>query len=354
MTYEQVASITPSRSAAAVRRAVRRRAGLRLLARQQEALRGRRRGSRSSKTRPDRRERRLSAWPADESTSGDRRRDHRPRVGRHQGAEQAAAEMVALDLLCLHRLGHRLLAALCRPGRWCRATPRACSATASARRWPRSSMQAKAAQGRVPADRSPHSDLAAIKRRPRAAALRAWPAARRRSATTARPATAAARRARSAIPTCDDDSGSGAARSRTSTRPSASASAPTIPKTRAPAQMPRFGRDGLLTPPRSTTSPNMCCRCRAEPATRRRRHAAPKIFAEQLRRLPRRGRQGQPGARRAQPHRRALALWRQTRRPSSRASSTGRGGVMPAWAGRLDPVTIKVLAVYVHSLGGGQ
>jgi cytochrome c oxidase cbb3-type subunit III len=32
----------------------------------------------------------------------------------------------------------------------------------------------------------------------------------------------------------------------------------------------------------------------------------------------------------------------------------GRAGVMPAWAGRLDPATIKALAVYVHSLGGGQ
>ena len=32
----------------------------------------------------------------------------------------------------------------------------------------------------------------------------------------------------------------------------------------------------------------------------------------------------------------------------------GRGGVMPGWAGRLDPTTVKALAVYVHSLGGGQ
>ncbi len=32
----------------------------------------------------------------------------------------------------------------------------------------------------------------------------------------------------------------------------------------------------------------------------------------------------------------------------------GRAGIMPAWAGRLDPVTIKALTVYVHSLGGGQ
>jgi cytochrome c oxidase cbb3-type subunit III len=33
---------------------------------------------------------------------------------------------------------------------------------------------------------------------------------------------------------------------------------------------------------------------------------------------------------------------------------TGRGGIMPAWDGRLDPVSIKMLALYVHSLGGGK
>ncbi len=32
----------------------------------------------------------------------------------------------------------------------------------------------------------------------------------------------------------------------------------------------------------------------------------------------------------------------------------GRGGVMPAWAGRLDETTIKAVAVYVHTLGGGE
>jgi len=31
-----------------------------------------------------------------------------------------------------------------------------------------------------------------------------------------------------------------------------------------------------------------------------------------------------------------------------------RHGVMPAWGGRLDQVTIKMLAAYVHSLGGGE
>jgi len=32
----------------------------------------------------------------------------------------------------------------------------------------------------------------------------------------------------------------------------------------------------------------------------------------------------------------------------------GHGGVMPTWQGRLDDTTIKELALYVHSLGGGQ
>lgn len=34
--------------------------------------------------------------------------------------------------------------------------------------------------------------------------------------------------------------------------------------------------------------------------------------------------------------------------------TNGRSGVMPAWSGRLDNATINALAVYVHTLGGGQ
>ncbi len=34
--------------------------------------------------------------------------------------------------------------------------------------------------------------------------------------------------------------------------------------------------------------------------------------------------------------------------------TNSRSGVMPAWNGRLDPVTIKALAYYVHSLGGEE
>jgi len=34
--------------------------------------------------------------------------------------------------------------------------------------------------------------------------------------------------------------------------------------------------------------------------------------------------------------------------------TNARYGIMPAWGSRLDPVTIKMLATYVHSLGGGE
>ncbi|MGD9785372.1 MAG: cytochrome-c oxidase, cbb3-type subunit III [Hyphomicrobiaceae bacterium] len=50
----------------------------------------------------------------------------------------------------------------------------------------------------------------------------------------------------------------------------------------------------------------------------------------------------------------AIWLYGADRASIMESIKTGRGGSMPAWAGRLDPVTIKSLAVYVHSLGGGK
>lgn len=50
----------------------------------------------------------------------------------------------------------------------------------------------------------------------------------------------------------------------------------------------------------------------------------------------------------------AIWLYGNSRAALIETVTNGRGGVMPAWTGRLDPVTIKALTVYVHSLGGGQ
>ncbi|MBS0231932.1 MAG: cytochrome-c oxidase, cbb3-type subunit III [Proteobacteria bacterium] len=50
----------------------------------------------------------------------------------------------------------------------------------------------------------------------------------------------------------------------------------------------------------------------------------------------------------------AIWLYGNSQQAVMHSIETGRGGVMPAWIGRLDPVSIKMVAVYVHSLGGGK
>jgi len=50
----------------------------------------------------------------------------------------------------------------------------------------------------------------------------------------------------------------------------------------------------------------------------------------------------------------AISLYGMDMASLTETISNSRGGVMPAWAGRLDETTIKALTVYVHSLGGGQ
>jgi cytochrome c oxidase cbb3-type subunit 3 len=49
-----------------------------------------------------------------------------------------------------------------------------------------------------------------------------------------------------------------------------------------------------------------------------------------------------------------LWLYGGTKRDIVQQIHAPRHGVMPAWTGRLDPETIKSLAIYVHALGGGQ
>jgi cytochrome c oxidase cbb3-type subunit III len=50
----------------------------------------------------------------------------------------------------------------------------------------------------------------------------------------------------------------------------------------------------------------------------------------------------------------AIWLYGGTREAIEAQIATPHMGAMPAWGGRLDPVTIKMLAAYVHSLGGGE
>ena len=50
----------------------------------------------------------------------------------------------------------------------------------------------------------------------------------------------------------------------------------------------------------------------------------------------------------------SIWLYGNTREAIIAGITAGRRGVMPGWQGRLDDATIKQLAVYVHSLGGGK
>ncbi|WP_082126291.1 cytochrome-c oxidase, cbb3-type subunit III [Aurantiacibacter marinus] len=50
----------------------------------------------------------------------------------------------------------------------------------------------------------------------------------------------------------------------------------------------------------------------------------------------------------------AIWLYGGTRAEIERQILRPRNGMMPRWGERLDPVTIKMLAAYVHSLGGGE
>jgi cytochrome c oxidase cbb3-type subunit 3 len=50
----------------------------------------------------------------------------------------------------------------------------------------------------------------------------------------------------------------------------------------------------------------------------------------------------------------AIWLYGGDRSTVAKTVANSRQSVMPAWTGRLDEVTIKQLAIYVHALGGGQ
>ena len=50
----------------------------------------------------------------------------------------------------------------------------------------------------------------------------------------------------------------------------------------------------------------------------------------------------------------AVWLYGGGREAVARQITTSRHGVMPAWEDKLDPATIRMLAAYVHSLGGGE
>ncbi len=117
--------------------------------------------------------------------------------------------------------------------------------------------------------------------------------------------------------------------------------------------MPKYGLDGVLAPSEISDAAEfvMSLSKRATDAASAARGA--KIFADQC--VTCHGAEGKGNAEVGAPNL-TDGIWLYGGRKTDIVQSivTGRGGSMPAWQDRLDPVTLKSLAIYVHSLGGGK
>jgi cytochrome c oxidase cbb3-type subunit 3 len=126
----------------------------------------------------------------------------------------------------------------------------------------------------------------------------------------------------------------------------------TSPETRQ-SQMPSFGRDKILTDPQIDDLAEyvvMLSGRTADPGAVKR---ATKLFADNCAACH--GAQGLGDRSMGAPNLTDSDwLYGPTRADIRDQIFYGHGGVMPTWAGRLSPAEIKALAVYVHSLGGGE
>jgi cytochrome c oxidase cbb3-type subunit 3 len=117
--------------------------------------------------------------------------------------------------------------------------------------------------------------------------------------------------------------------------------------------MPRFGLDGILQPAqiKDTAQYVLSLSGHATDAAAAQRGKA--IFAENC--VACHGEEGKGNQEVGAPNLTdEIWLYGGKAADIEKTIQTGRGGVMPYWTGRLDPVTIKMLAAYVHALGGGK
>lgn len=117
--------------------------------------------------------------------------------------------------------------------------------------------------------------------------------------------------------------------------------------------MPRFGLDGILKPAEISDAAQFVLSLSGksnDPAAAQR---GKKIFADNCAACH--GEEGKGNPEMGAPNLTdGIWLYGGKLADIEKTIETGRGGVMPYWTGRLDPVTIKMLAAYVHSLGGGK
>ena len=119
------------------------------------------------------------------------------------------------------------------------------------------------------------------------------------------------------------------------------------------SMMPAFGRDGILTAPQvqDAVSYVRVISGNEKPSASAQRGAA--IFTANC--AVCHGANGE-GSRAVGAPKLNDAIWLYggDRKALTQTITNARYGVMPSWGNRLDPVTVKMLATYVHSLGGGE
>ena len=123
--------------------------------------------------------------------------------------------------------------------------------------------------------------------------------------------------------------------------------------TRQPPQMPAFGTDGVLKPGQINDVADYVLKLSGNEHDAAAAERAVQIYADNCAACH--GKDGE-GNREFGSPRLADAIWLYGSGKAAIAAQIARPrqGVMPAWNTRLDETTIKQLAVYVHSLGGGD
>ena len=118
-------------------------------------------------------------------------------------------------------------------------------------------------------------------------------------------------------------------------------------------QMPAFGRTGVLNEPQIADVAEFTLSLSGKANDKEADERGAKIFATTC--TPCHGADGKGNPKLGAPNLTdELWLYAGDKQTIMADIRNGRGGVMPAWITRLDPETIKELAIYVHSLGGGR
>lgn len=116
--------------------------------------------------------------------------------------------------------------------------------------------------------------------------------------------------------------------------------------------MPKFGVDKILNPEEIGDAAEYVLSLSKKEADSAAATRGQKIFAEQCAACH--GEEGKGTQALGAPNLTdAIWLFGGDKKTIVESISTGRGGLMPSWDSRLDPATLKMMAVYVYSLGGG-